>query len=110
MDGYEKVGNFSPRTDLAIEISNALKLDRDDSYEIPGVEVKQKALEEGALAVTKVRILNTEGEKNMGKPIGDYITIESNGLKQNNPELHEKIISVLAEAIKSLLPEKNKTH
>lgn len=106
MDGYEKVGNFSPRTDLAIEISNALKLDRDDSYEIPGVEVKQKALEEGALAVTKVRILNTEGEKNMGKPIGDYITIESNGLKQNNPELHEKIISVLAEAIKSLLPEK----
>ena len=106
MDGYEKVGNFSPRTDLAIEISNALKLDRDDSYEIPGVEVKQKALEEGALAVTKVRILDTEGEKNMGKPIGDYITIESNGLKQNNPELHEKIISVLAEAIKSLLPEK----
>ncbi|QEH69226.1 GPR endopeptidase [Cellulosilyticum sp. ST5] len=106
MDGYEKVGNFSPRTDLAIEISNALKLDRDDSYEIPGVEVKQKALEEGALAVTKVCILNTEGEKNMGKPIGDYITIESNGLKQNNPELHEKIISVLAEAIKSLLPEK----
>ncbi len=106
MDRCENAGNFSVRTDLAIEISNALKLDKDDSYEIPGVEVKQKNIEEGALAVTKVRILNEDGEKNMGKPIGDYITIESNGLKQNNPELHEKIIMVLAEAIKSLLPEK----
>lgn len=106
MERCENVGNFSLRTDLAIEISNALKLDKDDSYEIPGVEVKQKNIEDGMLAVTKVSILNEEGEKNMGKPIGDYITIESNGLKQNNPELHERIIMVLAEAIKSLLPDK----
>lgn len=106
MERYENRGNVSLRTDLAIEISNALKLDKDDSYEIPGVEIKQKNIEEGVLAVTKVTILNKEGEENMGKPMGEYITIESNGLKQNNPELHEKIIMVLAEAIKSLLPDK----
>lgn len=106
MERYENVGNISLRTDLAIEISNALKLDKDESYEIPGVEVKQKNDIEESIAITKVRILNEEGEKNMGKPIGDYITIESNGLKQNNPELHEKIINILAESVRSLLPEK----
>lgn len=101
-----KETDFYPRTDLAIEISDGLKLDKDKDYQIPGVEIHEKELEDKALKVTRVRILNNEGEQNMGKPKGDYITIECNGIKQNNPSLHEKVIDVLSQAISSLLPKK----
>lgn len=97
---------FFPRTDLAIEISDVLKLDKDEDYQIPGVEIQQKNLEEKEITITRVRILNEEGEQNMGKPQGDYITIECSGIKQNNPTLHERVIDVLAQAITSLLPKK----
>lgn len=98
--------NFFPRTDLAIEISDVLRLNKDEDYEIPGVEIYQKQMEDKGLTVTRVRILNKEGEQNMGKPKGDYITIECPGIKQNNPSLHEKVIDVLAQSLTSLLPEK----
>lgn len=102
----EELDKFYPRTDLAIEISNALKLDQDEDYEIPGVEVYQKAIIPNELTVTKVAIVSEEGEQSMGKPRGNYITIESNSIKENNPEMHEKVIDVLSGAIASLLPEK----
>ena len=38
----------------------------------------------------------------MGKPKGDYITLESEKLKENDVECHEKIIEILAENIRSL--------
>lgn len=98
--------NFFPRTDLAIEISDVLRLDKDESYQIPGVEIHQKELENKDIIITRVRIINEEGEQNMGKPMGDYITIECSGIKQNNPSLHEKVIDVLSQAINSLLPNK----
>lgn len=97
--------NFFPRTDLAIEISDVLKLDQTEDYQIPGVEIMEKSLEEGEIKVTRVRILNEEGEDQMGKPKGDYITIECYGIKQNDPSLHEKVIDLLAQSITSLLPE-----
>lgn len=96
---------FYPRTDLAIEISAALKLDKDEDYQIPGVEIGTKTEAEGDIKVTRVRILNAEGEKNMGKRKGDYITIECSGIKQNNPSLHEKVIDLLSSTIASLLPK-----
>lgn len=101
----EKRG-FFPRTDLAIEISDLLKLDKDDDYQIPGVEIHQKSFEDGAINVTRVCILNEEGEQSMGKPRGDYITIECPGIKHNNPSLHEHVIDLLSQSISSLLPQK----
>ena len=106
MKRYVKKSNPKIMTDLAIEISEVLKLEKDDSYDIPGVEIKQKHFEEEDMTVTKVTILNEDGAENMGKEIGQYITIESKSLKENNPDYHETIISILAETISSLLPEK----
>lgn len=105
-----KVGaqEFFPRTDLAIEISNALKLDKDEDYEIPGVQVDKKVMEEDNITITRVRVINEDGEKNMGKPKGDYITIESPSIKENDPDRHAKVIDVLAQSIASLLPNKKR--
>ena len=105
MEKIQAQGNFFPRTDLAIEISDVIKLEHEEGYEIPGVEITGKTLEEGEINITRVRILNEQGESQMGKPKGDYITIECPGIKQNNPSLHEKVIDILAQSISSLLPE-----
>lgn len=105
MEKDEKLTTYCPRTDLAIEISDALRLNKDEDYQIPGVEIATHEQEEGEIRLTRVRILNEEGEKNMGKPKGDYITIECPGIKQNRPSLHEKVIDVVSQAIHSLLPK-----
>ncbi|MBQ1273830.1 MAG: GPR endopeptidase [Cellulosilyticum sp.] len=106
MEKNNEKGNFFPRTDLAIEISDLLRLDQAEGYQIPGVEITEKTLEEGEIHITRVRILNEEGQQQMGKAKGDYITIECSGIKQNNPSLHERVIDTLSQAIGSLLPKK----
>lgn len=101
----EQQSNYYPVTDLAIEISDALKLDQVEGFEIPGVEISEKEIQDENIKVTRVRVLNEEGEKQMGKPKGDYITIECPLIKQNVPSVHEKVIDYLSQAIASLLPE-----
>lgn len=88
---------FSVRTDLAVE---ARELAAADSEELDGVEVK--TTEESDYFLTHVRIVSEEGCRLMGKPKGNYITLESEKLKENDVECHEKIIKILAENIRSL--------
>ena len=90
--------SFSVRTDLAIE---ARELAQQDADELEGVSVKTEDAPDYFL--THVRILSEEGCRLMGKPKGHYITLESEMLKENAPECHEKIIKVLAENIRSLV-------
>ncbi|WP_029688857.1 GPR endopeptidase [Thermoanaerobacter sp. A7A] len=86
---------YSIRTDLAVEARELYK-----GREIPGVRVEEKHLE--GIKVTKVKILNEEGEKAMGKPVGDYITIEAPGLIERDLDLEEEVAKVLADIIKEI--------
>ncbi|EIW01453.1 GPR endopeptidase [Thermoanaerobacter siderophilus] len=86
---------YSIRTDLAVEARELYK-----GREIPGVSVEEKHLE--GIKVTKVKILNEEGEKAMGKPVGDYITIEAPGLIERDLDLEEEVAKVLADIIKEI--------
>lgn len=97
-----------PRTDLAIEISDTLKLNKDESYEIPGVDIATDSIQDYQISITKVCIKDEIGSKNMGKPQGEYLTIESPHIKENNPENHREVINLLAKSISSLLPQKEK--
>ena len=92
---------FSVRTDLAIEARELAQQDTEEAAELEGVEVKTK--ETSDYFLTHVRIHSEEGSRLMGKPKGDYITLESEKLKENDVECHEKIIKVLAENIRSLV-------
>ncbi len=100
--------NWYPRTDLAIEISSSLKLNQDKDYQIPGVEVSTQHIDEYDINLTHVIVKDEEGEKNMGKPKGKYITIECPNIKHNDPEAHKEVINLLAGSIAELLPERNK--
>ena len=90
---------FSPYTDLALEIAESISSDFTD---IDGVKMAQKEYEDINTSVTVVDIINEKGAEKMQKPIGEYITIESSEIKENNREVHEKIIAVLSRCIDRL--------
>ena len=93
--------SFSVRTDLAIEARELAQQNAQEADQLEGVDVKTK--EDPDYFLTHVRIHSEEGSRLMGKPKGDYITLESEKLKENDVECHEKIIKLLAENIRSLV-------
>ena len=92
---------FSVRTDLAIEARELAQSDAAEADELEGVEVETE--EQKDYSLTHVRILSDAGSQRMGKPMGNYITLESEKLKENDVECHEKLIALLAENIRSLV-------
>ena len=96
---------FQVRTDLAIEARELYT--EQNKREVPGVEVERE--EEKEYTITRVKILDETGSKNMGKAIGSYITIEVPGLKKTDQDLKDEISKVLAKEIKELAKTDKKT-
>ena len=92
--------SFSVRTDLAIEARELAQREAAKADEVEGVEVETE--EQPEYSLTHVRIVSEQGSQRMGKPIGNYITLESEKLKENDVECHERLIAILAENIRSL--------
>ena len=63
---------------------------------IVGVEVTMEQDETLGATVTWVEITSESGAESMGKPIGNYITLEAVAINQNNPQAHEAIVKILA--------------
>lgn len=87
------------RTDLAIEVRESFP---QDSVEVEGVQLEKNSFAGGAIQLTKVSILNEHGAKQMGKPQGNYITLEFCGtdlLEQESKKqcLIREIAAVLRE-------------
>ncbi|NCC16045.1 MAG: GPR endopeptidase [Clostridia bacterium] len=106
MKEEKKKNTFQIRTDLAIEAREILQENQEKvENEQNGVKVET---EEGeCYTLTKVSIFNEEGSEAMGKPKGEYITIESQELKENAVECHEVIIKLLAEQLRKLAQTKD---
>ncbi len=101
------MSRFSIRTDLAIETAQMLT---ESEKSIEGVEVENIETGRDDIFLSRVKIENEKGEKAMGRPIGNYVTIESAAIKENDADAHEKIIELLSEALIKLLKlEKNST-
>ena len=93
--------NFQVRTDLAIEAREMIDERQEQVKTEPdGVEVETKEGE--CYTLTRVSIGNDAGSEAMGKPKGEYITIESQELKDNAIECHEEIIQLLAEQLREM--------
>lgn len=65
-------------TDLAIEVRESFP---EDSVEIDGVCLEKHTLAGGELLVTRVIIKDQHGAEQMGKPVGDYFTLEFQSLE-----------------------------
>jgi len=53
--------------------------------------------------VTRVRITSPEGEKSIGKPMGNYITLDVPKLKENDRDLYENTCRAVAYELKRLI-------
>lgn len=61
-------------TDLAVEIQEECS---GRQGEIPGVVLEQYKEDGKGIRVTKIQIQTADGAKRMGRPIGNYMTLES---------------------------------
>lgn len=91
---------FNKRTDLAVEAREMYREEK--KQEIPGVEVD--VTEKEGVKVTRVNIREEVGARIMGKPVGNYITIEANGLKQRDKDVYEETSRALGEELKRIAP------
>lgn len=106
---YLHANKVNVRTDLAIEVSESLEKEGNVSG-IPGVSLERIQNTKDEMEITRVIIENDAGEKEMGKPQGTYITIESQYMQVNDPDAHAKIIKVFAKELLTLVPKtKNKS-
>lgn len=89
------------RTDLALEASEICKKGKNLSGEIEGIEVTKK--EKEGIKVTTVKVVNETGEKNLGKPIGSYITIDIPNFTAYDSETMDKVSHIVFESLKEMV-------
>ena len=92
---------YNFRTDLALERRDIYKK-VNKLNEIDGVESIEEEINE-KIKLSKVKITNKNGEEAIGKPIGNYITIDVKGLKLADDDEIKKISDVLSNELKEML-------
>lgn len=91
--------SFQIYTDLAVEA-------KDMAVERTGGEVRGVSVDEERKKyslVTRIKVMNDEAAQAIGKPIGDYISIEAQGLTTNNREIHSELSGIVAEELEKLI-------
>lgn len=86
------------RTDLAIE-----NYEISSGKELSGVKAEEFKLKKAK--VTRINVLNAEGEKTVGKPAGLYVTVEVPPFATQAQFIDDSLEALTAE-IRKLLPEK----
>ena len=94
------MGNINIRTDLAVELNEAV--DKSDSR-YSGVIVREHIDKVSLVKVTTLEIINEEGEKLFNRKAGIYITIEAEGLGENDDFYNERVIEVSSGQIDALI-------
>lgn len=92
--------SYRIRTDLAME--QAERFTR-DNVEIRGVEIRENYDEEQDIRTTVVKIVSENGAKAMGKPQGNYVTIEAPDLSVPDEDYHREISRELAHHLKEMI-------
>lgn len=80
------------RTDLALEC-----YEESEKTKISGVRVKEEN------GITRVSVLNENGEREIGKPQGEYITVEVPSFT-NDTDIFDGRLSKISDILKNLLP------
>lgn len=91
---------FSVRTDLAVEARELYR--KDSGREVPGVEVDTDNDGEG-INIATVKIVDNDGAKIMGKPVGTYITMEVQGIKHYDEDLHDRLGKTVAKQLSKIV-------
>lgn len=84
------------RTDLVLEAHELLKENEfnNERRDPPGVDIENAGTED--IKITRVKVTSPTGEVAIGKPMGNYITLEVPRLKENDQVLYEETCKALA--------------
>ena len=94
------------RTDLVLEANElfkqqAMKEVLKERGEPPGVEVENAGNDD--IKITRVKVVSPEGEQSIGKPMGNYITLEVPGLRYHDQTLIENTCKELAKELARII-------
>lgn len=90
------------RTDLAVEARESFA---GSDTEVHGVIVEEDYDESRDIRLTKVQIVSERGAREMGKPMGSYLTLEAPGMAVPDEDYHREISEALAYYLKELMGE-----
>jgi len=102
-DGGPAIDTIPFRTDLANEAREFIQTKR--GRDIPGVEVEEAKTQE--CRVTRVRVTTDAAARTMGKPRGQYVTIEAPGLLKRSRPIQEEVAQTFVRELSALLPLKD---
>lgn len=89
------------RTDLVVEAKEMYTKEHKDEKDIDGIEVIEES--ERDIKVTTVKVKNEEGAKKIGKPQGNYITIDIPKFTAYDGDTMDDVSKVLAEILGRLV-------
>ena len=93
---------YNFRTDLASERRELYKKANSLENEIDGIESQKEEINEN-IQIERVKITNENGEKAIGKTIGNYITIDIKKLKIAQDEDIQKSSEILSNELRSII-------
>lgn len=89
------------RTDMAVERRDVYKTANKIENEINGIECEE--LKKNDITVTRVKILNKEGEKALQRKKGCYITIDMKRINNIAPEKEDEIIKTFSKELSEII-------
>ena len=92
---------YNFRTDLALERRDIYQK-KNSLKEIDGIESTEEQINDN-IKVSRVKITNQNGEKAIGKPIGNYITIDVKKLNVATDEDIQKTAETLTKELKKII-------
>ena len=98
--------NENMHSDLVIEYAERFyNSSEHDGQQLPGVEIEETVDPDYQIKVIDVKIVDAEGEKVIGKPMGRYITVEAMHLPDGNDDYQQAVTGVLCRQLQKLLPD-----
>lgn len=94
------LGRYGIRTDLALETTERFT---EENVEMRGVEVHENYDEDKGIRTTVVKITTENGARTMGRPQGNYITIEAPELSVHDEDYHREISEEVAKHLRKLI-------
>lgn len=91
------------RTDLAAEAHRLWQEKAGETTQLPGVLARDGELE--GFPLTRVEILDGEGEAALGKPRGVYLTLDVSALWRREEGVFQRAVRAIASLLAPLLPE-----
>ena len=89
------------RTDMAVERRDVYKAANKLEDEIRGIEYEEA--KKGDIKVTRVRIIDEEGQRALDRKIGNYITIDIKKLNNITVEKEDEIINVFSKELENII-------